>query len=252
MPDGTEAPFSPITEGLDPDGNSMRTLLPSGVAINPKGEALVCLADCYGAEQFTGILRFNTSDGKPLGGKLLPFVPGDLDCDDRGNIYVVDKVYAYWHVYNPDGSEIPGGKFGNGTFNDIQRGISVKPDSSKVYVISETHHEVRIWEGEVTSERAEYVWTGNLCEKLTLNSAGIDVMDDGTVLVCDHAYSRLLFYDKDHNPLGQISGGEPEMFAPRGAVLTPDGKTLWVVSYRGFIQRWEREADTSHGASLMR
>lgn len=240
LSDGSEAAFSPITHGLKQDGTRLLIAAPSGVAITPSGEAVITIADYLGTPQYFGLFRYRAADGEALTGIDLPFRPGDVDTDANGFVYLVNKVVYEWHVYSPDFIEIAGSPFGPGTQNHIQRGISVTPDASKVYVISETSRDVRVWKGNATIASANYTQVEALADNLSAGSGGVDVMDDGTVLVGYNEEGRIRSYGPDHRPRGDLSGGNPVLTLPRGTAFTPDGRVLWAISQSGFVQRWER------------
>jgi len=202
---------------------------------------VITIADYLGTTQYFGLFRYRISNGEPLVGIDLAFRPGDIDCDSNGLIYLVDKVVYEWHIYTPDFIEIAGSPFGPGTLNHIQRGISVRPDGSKVYVISETSRDVGVWAGSATVAYASYIQVAPLADNLSAGSGGVDVMNDGTVLVGYNEEGRIRAFDADHQPLGDLTGGNPELTLPRGTAFTPDGSVLWVISQSGFVQRWEQK-----------
>jgi len=244
LQDGSEASFSPITHGLKQDGSSLLIEAPSGVAITPDGEVIVTIADYIGPTLYFGLFRYRASDGQALTGIDLAFRPGDVDCDANGLIYLIAKVVDEWHVYTSEFVEITGSPFGPGTLNQVQRGISVRPDSSKVYVISESSGNVRVWEGSATSESASYLQGDDLVDNLSSSSGGVDVMDDETVWVGYDEEGLVRAFDADHQPLGDLAGGTPLLTSPRGVAFTPDRNILWVISRSGFVQRWERTASS--------
>jgi peptidoglycan/xylan/chitin deacetylase (PgdA/CDA1 family)/DNA-binding beta-propeller fold protein YncE len=244
LQNSTEAAFSPITHGLKEDNTSIRIEAPSGVAITPGGEAIITIADYTGETQYFGLFRYRASDGQALTGNDLAFRPGDVDCDANGLVYLLAKVIDEWHVYTPDFEEITGSPFGPGTPDHVQRGISVRPDSSRVYVISESSGNVRVWQGNATISSASYVQGDDLVDDLSPNSGGVDVMDDGTILVGYDEEGLVRAFDAEHHPLGDLKGGTPTLITPRGVAFTPDGSILWVISRSGFVQRWERTASS--------
>ncbi len=244
LQDGSEAPFSPITLGLKQDNTSLRIEAPSGVAVTPEGEVIVTIADYLGPTLYFGLFRYRASDGQALTGIDLTFRPGDVDCDANGLIYLLAKVVDEWHVYTPDFVEIAGSPFGPGTLNHVQRGISVRPDSSRVYVISESSRNVRVWAGSATITSVSYVRGDDLVDNLSPSSGGVDVMNDGIILIGYDEEGLIRAFDADHHPFGDLTGGTPPLSSPRGVAFTPDGSTLWVISRSGFVQRWERTASS--------
>ena len=246
---GTEVSFSPIKYGLSQKGSTIEMEAPSGIAITPTGEALVSIADYFGTSQYLGILRFKTSDGAPLNGFDLDYVVGDVDCDSKGYIYAVDKTVFFWHVYTPQGVEIQNSPIGPGTTDHIQRGISVLPDSSRVYVISEADSAVHVWTGASDENGAAYTKAANLGAGRYINGGGVDVMDDGTVLVSDGANNRVLAFDSEHTLVGMLrDAAAPVIRDPRGCAFKPDGSVIWVILRSGkSVQRWNRRNTKAAG-----
>lgn len=238
--DGSEASFSPITEGRTEGGQTRSLYTASGIAVTPSGEVLVTIADYITSPSYFGLFRYNASNGQFIRSVDLPYRPGDVDCDAAGHFFIVDKVTDEWHVYGPDVTELAGSPVGPGTTNHIQRGISVLPDASKVYVISESDGAVHVWQGGIDGTGCHYTQAADLATGLGGASGGVDVMDTGTVLVGDDGQGRVLAYDANRKLLGGLFGGDPALIQPRGTAFTPDGSTIWVISRSGFVQRWDR------------
>ncbi|MBN1488628.1 MAG: polysaccharide deacetylase family protein [Phycisphaerae bacterium] len=241
-PDGREAPFSPIEHGMNQKDERLPIRTPSGIALTPDGEMLVSVSSRSGA-RYDGLFRYRASDATPLAGIDLPYYPGEADTDAKGLIYVVEKLTGLWHVYTPEGQEIPGSPFGKDSGLNICRGISVTPNGAMVYVLSETSANVSLWKGNATPMAARYEHAGVLVEKLSSECGSVDVMDDGTILVSYSDEGMIVAFDAQHRLLGQISGGTvPSLSTPRGTAFTPDGDTLWIISRLGQVQRWKKTA----------
>jgi peptidoglycan/xylan/chitin deacetylase (PgdA/CDA1 family) len=241
---GSEAAFSPIREGTTQSGQTRSLYTVSGLAVTPGGDVLVTIADYISTPGYFGVFTYRGSDGAFLAARDLDYRPGDVDCDAEGRIYIVDKVVDKWHVYDAAGTELPGSPIGPATTNHIQRGISVRPDASRVYVISETSDSVRVWHGSIDAEGCHYTQGYDLVSGLGGSRGGVDVMDNGTIFVGADATARVLVFDAAHTLLGAISGGSPALTLPAGTLFTPDGSTLWIISRNGFVQRWERKGPT--------
>lgn len=239
LPDGSEAPFSPITEGLKQNGEKMPIRVLSGIAITQSGEVLITISNRFGAMQHNGIFRYSAKDGKMLPGIDLQFSPGDVDIDSKGFIYITNKIDERWYVFSPEFKEIQGSPFGENRGFSIQRGIAVNPDGSKVYIISETTNDVRVWEGKTTLESAKYTQSDNLINNLSYYCGCVEVMNDGTILVGYFLEGIVMAFNKEHKIIGYIAGGEPKISGPRGLAFTPDGKTIWISNIFGFVHKWE-------------
>lgn len=240
---GIEMPFSPITEGLNQNGEAVPCNAPSGIALTPCGDILVSICDYFGSEHYLGLFRYQATDGKPLNGLDLDYKCGEIDCDAEGNIFVVDKTTYKWHIYKPDGTEYPESPFGDQSTNTIQRGISVTPDAGKVYVICETEGIVHVWTGGISEGTAAYTKTDNLISGLHSTSGGVDVMHDGKILVGNDPGHHIYGFHADHTPWGQLSGGTPPLVNPRGTASSDDGKILYVICKSGtpMVQKWQKD-----------
>ncbi len=236
--DGTEASFSPITQGKNQAGETVTIDAPSGVAVTPSGKVLVSICDYFDTPQYLGVLVYDASTGAAEPGFDVSYKLGDIDCDSDGNIFIVDKVDFNWHVYTPDFVEMAGSPFGPGTTNHIQRGIAVRPDSSMVYVISETDGVVHVWSGTVSDSTASYTKQTALYTALTGPSGGVDVMNDKTVLVGDDNRNIILGFRADHSVWGILT----DVPRPRGCAFTPDGSYLWTISQSSSVKKWKRKA----------
>ena len=237
LPDGTESPFSPLTDGLNQKGEVVQVTMPAGVAITPSGEALVSIA-----ARNVGLFKYDISDGKPFLGIDFnePYTSGDVDVDAEGMIYVTDKLTEQWHLYDPKGKEVAGSPLGENTGFHVKRGISVTPDGSKVYTISETSNKVLVWERVKGSDPISYI-PKDFLTNLTPQSGGVDVMDDGTVWVGHYEEGMVVAYDPKGKVIGKVWRPViPEACAPRGIAFDSEGKTLWFISRLGQVLRWEK------------
>jgi peptidoglycan/xylan/chitin deacetylase (PgdA/CDA1 family) len=237
---GTEAAFSPITQGLDQNGRTVEIEAPSGITITPSGEAVVSIADYFGAVQYLGLLRYRASDGAHLNGLDLTYKPGDLDCDAQGLLFVTDQFSDYWHVYTPAGVEISGSPAGSGAQCHFLRGIGVRSDSTRIYVFSETDGAVHVWTGFADESGAHYSEADDLVSELSGVGGAVEVLDNGTILISDEGGDQILAYDAEHRLLGNLTGGTPNLEMPGGVAFTPDASTIWIMSQSGYIQRWDR------------
>lgn len=241
-PSGVEAAFSPITQGQTGAGTTRSLATASGIAVTPAGQVLVTIADYQIAVPYFGVFIYEAATGNFVRGIDLAYRPGDVDCDADGRIYIVDKVVDNFHVYSAEVVELAGSPIGSGTTSHIQRGLSVLPDASRVYVISETDGAVHVWNGTIDESGCHYTQGDALVTGLGGQSGGVDVMDNGTVFVGDDGQARVMAYDAGHALLGALSGGTPSLTLPRGVAYTADGSVVWVISRSGFVQRWERSA----------
>ncbi len=78
---------------------------------------------------------------------------------------------------------------------------------------------------------------------------GVDVMDDGTVLVSDGVNNRVLAFDSEHTLVGMLRDtAAPVIRDPRGCAFKPDGSVIWVTLRSGkSVQRWNRRNTKAAG-----
>ena len=137
-PDTTETSFSPITQGLDENGNSANLLHPGGVATFNDTIYVVSFDNQL-------VMRF-LKDGTALTGWKLNFGPGDLDIDSTGHVFIVHLQEAMFSVLDIHGHELKGSPFGTPGLH-INRGLCVTPDGANVYIADETDDVIATWDG---------------------------------------------------------------------------------------------------------
>jgi len=131
--DGTR-PFGlsgPITTAKDASGTDIPVENPSGLAIH-NGFVYVSLDDQTG-DVYTGIVRFNESDGTPLNGWDLTWRPSDIDINSINQVIVGVKVEGTVRLMDLSGSEI----FTYSTGQKLVRGVCWSNDGNTIYVCGE-------------------------------------------------------------------------------------------------------------------
>lgn len=240
-PDGSEAPFSPITQGVDENGDPVAVDCPSGIAVDPEGDIWVSLDDNYDAPLFYGILKFRSTDGSPQKGMRLPFRPGDLDFDDAGNMFIVEKVNDRWHILTRESNYNMDYSFGSGTENHTNRGLGVTNDGSIVYIASSADGAIHRWIGSVSGGVASYSQTTDLTT-VSGNSGAVEVDNQGWVFVSDAGANAVKLFDENGSLLQTIVNTSPELSNPRGVGFTTYSSYIYVVQFVGNsqLQRWTK------------
>ncbi|MCD6384985.1 family 10 glycosylhydrolase [Candidatus Sumerlaeota bacterium] len=238
-PDGTETAFSPITQGLDENGYPVAVDCPSGIAVDPEGNVWVSLDDNYDAPLFYGLLKFRSTDGSALNGMTLSFRPGDLDFDDAGNMFIVEKVNDRWHVLTRTSDYATSYSFGPGTTNHTNRALAVTNDGSTVYIASSTDGAVHRWTGSVSGGVASYSQTTDLTT-VSGTSGAVEVDNQGWVFVSDAGADAVKVFDSEGTLLQTIVNSSPPLSNPRGVGFTSDSIYIYIVQFasNSQLQRW--------------
>jgi|GEM_PF-315593 len=240
-PDGTEADFSPITQGLDEFGANVDVDCPSGIAVDPQGTIWVTLDDNYDEPFFQGILKFNAQTGAPIKGTSLYFRPGDLDFDNEGNLFIIHKIVDHWVVYTKQDDYSTTFTFGSGSADHINRGISVTNSGNRVYISSYADGAIHLWNGSVSSGVASYTQGADLCNVSGVSGA-VDVDNFGSVFVSDAGAGIVKFFNSEHNLLQTISSSSTPLSTPRGVGFTQTSEYIYIVPFTGSgtVQRWKK------------
>jgi len=237
-PNGTQAPFTPITQGKEASGTSVALAGVSGLAVDTAG--IIYLATDNGTSGY--IYKYQSWDGVALPGFAVSFRPGDIDIDTSNRIYVVEKVSTTvktrFFVFSDNGTGLVGSPVSiSGTGSFINRGIGVTKDGTKVYVVSETEGKLFEFSGGITGTTANYP---SSTEKLTgLSSPGaVDVDADGTYYISCTGDSTLRIYQSNDTLRETLSGSG--LAKPKGVAFYPSKQALFIAPYvaSGSLQRW--------------
>ncbi|MCX7919166.1 MAG: family 10 glycosylhydrolase [bacterium] len=240
-PNGLESAFSKISVGLDSHGREVPILNPSGIDVDRKGYVYVS-CDTTGR-----ILKFRAKDGKPFPGFELPYVPGDLDISDAGYLYVVEKLHNRWHIYTPEGKEVPGSPFGDVTSQTIHinRGIGVTRDGKTVYIADEASGAIHKWVGGIKKGIANYEQKEDLI-KVQDASGAVDVDRQGNIYVSNYGLNCVHVFNTHEQHIADLVGGTPPVTHPRGVAFTDNGHTLYILimdygPLGGKLQKWMKK-----------
>jgi uncharacterized lipoprotein YddW (UPF0748 family)/sugar lactone lactonase YvrE len=244
--DGGEAPFSPLTSGLDSLSQATAVDCPSGIAAHPDGTVYVTIDDAYDVPLYQGILKFNSSTGDALPGKELAFRPGDLDFDDNGNMFIVEKVNDRWHVFTQASDYATSYSFGPGTADHTNRGIAVTNDGTKALIACQADGKIHKWTGGVSGGVASFTQEADLTD-VTGASGAVDVDNNGYIFVCDFDNNAVKVFDESENLVQTITRSTaPALQSPRGVGFTQNSSFIYIVQFAGSsaVQRWEKYQTT--------
>jgi uncharacterized lipoprotein YddW (UPF0748 family)/sugar lactone lactonase YvrE len=236
---GNEKSFSGFTSIVDENNKVIPITAPSGLAKNPQGDIFVS----WGTGTVGYIAKLDSNTGKGFKTWKLKYLPGDLDIDNHGNIFVIERVKSKWHAYSPEGMELEGSPYSinSSTDTQINRGIAVSSDGKKVYVISESQQNVMIFTGSIDSGRLNY----NPDKDLTSVSGAagaIDIDKQGNIYVSDLGNECIKVFTPDGKHFADLAGGNPPITKPRGVAITPDGRDVYIMEMGpGRILHWSKE-----------
>lgn len=240
--DGSEASYSPISSGLNSTSQTTAVDCPSGIAAHPDGTILVTLDDAYDVPLYEGVLKFNSATGNALPGMELSFRPGDLDFDNDGNMFIVEKISDCWHVFTQASDYATSYTFGPGTSNHTNRGIAVTNDASKVLIACQAHGQIHKWTGGVLSGVASYSQLADLTGATgTLGAVNID--NNGYIFVSNDGNNTVKVFDSAENLVQTIKRTTaPALQSPRGVGFNHDSSYIYIVQFAGSsqVQRWEK------------
>lgn len=220
--DGTQAPFSPITAGLDENGNTFNIANAGGVAYYDS--VIYAISDNPGA-----VLRFKASDGTPLNGWTVSYRTGDIDVDNAGHVFVAHKVEAMFSVYNVDGTELTGSPFGVTGWH-INRGISVTLDGSKVFLADESSDVIAMYTGSISGTVADYTMGADFMTGLS-NPSACEIDPNGRMWISNTGANEVIITEIDGTILQTIS----DFTSPRGTAFDFDNKLAYVIHFSGEV-----------------
>ncbi|HPG38330.1 MAG TPA: family 10 glycosylhydrolase [bacterium] len=223
-PDGTETKFSPLRAGIDELGNSLQLSSISSMTCTPDG--VICVID---SQYPFNIYRFNTTDGAALPGLKLTFAATALDCDARGNLFILERRSTRWHILDAAGTELYGSPLGGG---HAGFDIAVLEDGSSVFINDMSTNTIQQWNGAVEVNRARF-WRSDDLPAVDFGSGGIKTFKSKYVYTVHNQRGIVTIFDRTGYPVEHLSGGNPPLHVPQNIGLAPDGKTLYVLESVG-------------------
>jgi DNA-binding beta-propeller fold protein YncE len=230
---------------------------PSAIVIDAKTELLYVVDTMnYRVQVFDrdGELAKKAPDGRPL---TNPFgrlgsgngefnTPKDLALDRKGNIYVVDAGNNRIQKFDPSGKFlVEWGKFSRRRAVEITTPMSVAySDEGFGYLYVLNFPDCRV---------LKYDLEGNLHREWPMHRRGEGAQCGPsririeprkyTVYIADTENERVLLFDKDGEPLGELAGGKVPFRKPRGVFISDQWGEQAVVADSGnnLIQTFRRE-----------
>ncbi len=233
---GEPASFSPITEALNEYGNPLQLQSVSCLTYSGNGYIYALDSDNPGL-----ILRFFTRNGIADTAWVTDYPASALDCDDQGNIYLLESRTAKWHVLNKQGVELKNSPFGQGHYG---HDIAVLRDGSAVFINDLSTNSVQQWNGAVEGEYARF-WQSDDLPAVDLDVGRI-TSKSNFVYVSHSQRGIITIYSRAGYPVTHLTGGTPPLYAPMDIAISKDGSTLYVLEAPGNgpsqLIKWSKQA----------
>ncbi len=223
-PDGMQASISPLRSGLDEQGNSLP--LNSVTSLTKTPDGLMCVIDSQNPYL---LYRFNTTTGVALPGLRLSFAATALDCDSRGNLFVLENRSTRWHVLNANGKELYGSPLGGG---HAGFDIAVLEDGSSVFINDMSTNTIQQWNGAIEGSKARF-WRADDLPAVDFGSGGVKTFKSQYVYTMHNQRGVITIFDRTGYPVEYLNGGNPPINAPQNIGISPDGDTLYVLEAAG-------------------
>lgn len=243
QPNGNQTDFSPITSSLDDSNNTVEIRRPRGIAITPDNIVLVTNSEG------NLLLRFDANNGKPLQAIKLDFLCGDIDVDAQGYIYATEIYRRKWHKLTPEGKDTSSHPYSpfspeSVLFSspNLNRGIAVTKDGSRVYVANEGGNRVDVYDRLKQGDNESYVFVKDIHIPVGDYTGAVDVAPDGSLFVSD-GDGMVKVFSPDGTFKTMLWRYDSQPGFPRGVAFSPDGKTLYIVqtgkfATPAFIEQW--------------
>jgi len=241
--DGSETAFSPITTGINEKGENIPFNSPSGLSCDNKGFVYATM----GLPTAGLVVKYDPETGKPVSAMATKYAAGDTAFDKKGNLYIVERIKPKFHIYDSLGKEYEGSPYSMSTAGSgqINRGIAVTADGKSVLIISESKGKVLRYIGGIKNGKVSYRETTPLTS-IEGASGAVDIDALGNIYVSDLGNHCIQVFDRNYKHIADLVGGKPALSNPRGAIATPDGKTVYVVEMGlnqgfGHILKWLKQ-----------
>jgi len=236
LPDGNESEISPITKGLDERGETLYLNSISSLALSPYD--FICAIDPMNPYL---VYRFNVKTGKPLPGIKINFPAKAIDCDENGNIFIMERSSTRWHILTAKGKEFKGSPFGGGhNGNDI----AVLDDGASVFINDLSTNTIQLWHGAIEGKRARY-WRGTDPPAVDIGLGQIKTHKSDYVYVSHSQRGIITIFDRTGYPVEHLSGGNPPLNAPKNIGINQNNDILYVMESSGAgptrLVKWVKE-----------
>ncbi len=228
---GKELDFSPIQFGMNGDYESIALGGVVGVANGQYNHMLVA-----SNTNPPTICRYNINTGEALPGAIINFNPEQPDTirafstDSAGNIYILERHSARWHVLSPTGESFENMPYGD---NETRAsGIAVLKNGAMVFLTNRTKDSVECWHGATENGRSQY-WRAADFLGNTHGLGQIVVDANDHIFMCNSHYGFISEYDRTGTVLGHITGEKMSMTAPQAMAFSPTSARLYITEVIG-------------------
>jgi PKD repeat protein/uncharacterized protein YjiK len=210
---------------------------PSALAIGPDGALYVADGNNHRVQKFDAALDYQNT----LGISGIPYLtdaehlnhPGDVDVDEQGNLFIVERSGHRLLKMRPDGSLLatvgtPGVVGDDNVHFDWPQGVAVAPNGT-VYVVETYNNRVQVYDHDLNYQTT--LGTG-FCGSESDEFCGphkVDVDADGFVYVADTYNHRIQVFNSSHILVATLgltgeSGQDNLHFSnPRGVAVDDEG-----------------------------
>jgi len=238
---GRPASFSPIRIGIDAQYQQM--IIPekrlAGFARMPD-DVMAVAANT----EPPMIFRFDSKTGKALPGMTVDFEMQELDTDQQGHLFVLEKERAVWHVLDRTGRELKGSPFGN---EHSGTDISVLKNGAIVFISDKSTNSVQCWYGAIEGRRAKY-WQSDPLPAVDVGLGKIKIDKNDHVYVSHSQRGIITIFDRSGIPLKHLSQNNlSSLFAPQDIAIDEKNKVLYEIEMIGIgptkINRWLKRVE---------
>ncbi|RMD95441.1 MAG: hypothetical protein D6814_13195, partial [Calditrichaeota bacterium] len=209
---GTELPFSPITAGMDASNQAVKIYRPAGITCQ-KGDTMIVV----GNGQKPLLMRFLASNGLPLPGTQLPFIPYDVASSASGELFVTEAGTGNW--YHGFGTAAIANSPPPAS-DHLLRSIAVSPDGLVVYAVCQTHATVHQWQRLNAASHFSRVPDLDV-EGLSIGC--VDTDETGLLYVSHSALGFISVFSAQGVLSYVLRPLKPLLRGPRGVAVTPGG-----------------------------
>ncbi len=234
MSDGSEAPFSPITQFSD-EHNKLR---PLGEIAGLATLANLRIAILMNDKKKTYLLTNEKRMIDVTFACQLPQPGTDLAINANDEIYVLQG--NDWYVANRQGKLL--GRFWLSLSHSLNN-LAVSPDGKNVFIACRTDATVHHWQGAVLGRKASYRPLTDL-SVANMGIGGVSCGKDGSIFLAETPGGFVKVLDRELHLVDFLRNGKPALRAPRLLVPSPDSQTLYILEAGGEasvrMRKWEK------------
>ncbi len=238
---GKPASFSPVRTGID--AQYQHIVIPddgvAGFARMPEGiMAVACNTDP------PMIFRFDSQTGEARPGIAVLYEIQELDADQEGHLFVLEKERTRWHVLDRTGRELNGSPFGN---SHSGTDISVLKNGAIVFIGDKSTNSVQCWYGAIEGRRAKY-WQTDPLPAVDVGLGKIKIDKNDHAYVSHSQRGIITIFNRAGVPLKHLSQNNlSSLFAPQDIAIDEKNKVLYEIEMVGMgptkINRWLKKVE---------